>query len=215
VPATQRRVKAATLLSRTRTDRSCNAAQFRLSRKVRGDGAVAEHAHRDRLGFQHLQALRSADRDRDAAGDNAVGAQHADREVGDMHRAALAAAIAALAPVELEHHAGRIGALGDGVAVAAVIGGEPVVLAQAGADAGGDTFLPERDVQRTRDLACLVGGKRRLLEGADPHHRAIEVDEALEVVARRRWLRPACHAFRTHPIWSPSGALPLEEGACC
>ena len=59
------------------------------------DRAVAEHAGRDRVGLLHLQALRGADRDRDAARDHAVRAEHADGKVRDVHRAALAAAVAA------------------------------------------------------------------------------------------------------------------------
>ena len=166
------------------------------------DRAVAEHAGHDRVGLLHLQALRGADRDRDAAGDHAVRAEHADGKVRDVHRAALAAAIAARPAVKLQHHALRLGALGDRVAVAAMVRGDAVVLAQIGADAGRDPLLPDRDMQRPGDFAGLVRLERGLLEGADAHHRAIKAGEAAQIVA---WIAheglvggAACAGWRGH-----------------
>src|SRR6187401_3166323 len=101
-----------------------------------------------------------------------------------MHRTALAAAIAVRAPVELRHHALRVGALGDGVAVPAMVRRDAVVDAQIDADAGRDRLLPDRDVQRTRDFARLVRLERGLLEGADARHGAIEAGQAAQIVAR-------------------------------
>ena len=49
------------------------------------DRAVAEQAHGDGVRLQQLQALRRTDRDRDAAGDDAICTQHSDGEVGDVH----------------------------------------------------------------------------------------------------------------------------------
>ena len=148
------------------------------------DRAVAEHAGRDRVRLLHLQALRGADRDRDAARHHAVRAEHADGKIRDVHRAALAAAIAVRAAVKLRHHALRVGALGDGVAVAAMVRRDAVVDAQIDADAGRDRFLPDRDMQRPRDFARLVRLERGLLEGADARHRRIEAGQAAQIVAR-------------------------------
>ena len=53
-------------------------------------------------------------------------------DIGDVHRAAAAAAIAVFLAEELGEHALRIGALGDAVAVAAMRRGDLVVVAQVG-----------------------------------------------------------------------------------
>ena len=130
--------------------------------------------------------MRRADRDRDAAADDAVGAEHADGEIGDVHRAALATTIAAVATVEFEEHALRVGALGDHVAVAAVVGGHAVVGTEVQPEADGNGFLADRHMQRTRDFTGLVGFERGFLEGADAHHGRIEVGQARGVMAGGR-----------------------------
>ena len=90
--------------------------------------AIAEKRHRDPALAFHLRRQAGAGDDRDPAGDDAVGAEHADAEIGDVHRAALALAIAGLPAVELGHHAVEIGALGDAMAVAAMRRDDPVAL---------------------------------------------------------------------------------------
>ena len=57
-----------------------------------GEGAVAEEGDRDGVPLLRLVGERAAERDRNACADDAVGAEHADRHVRDMHRAATAAA---------------------------------------------------------------------------------------------------------------------------
>ena len=126
--------------------------------------------------FEQLQPLRGAARDRNAAGDHAVGAEHADGEIGDVHRAALAAAIAGGAAVELRHHARGIGALGDRVAVAAVIRRQPVVLAQIDAHA-----RPPPPPGRSRHAAA-----REFRRPCAPRARS----------ARRRGCAPSCDRDR-------------------
>ena len=61
-----------------------------------------------------------ADDERRPAADDAVGAEHAAVEIGDVHRSALAAAQPALFGEQLLHHQDRVAALGDAVAVAAM-----------------------------------------------------------------------------------------------
>ena len=60
--------------------------------------------------------------------------------------------IAAGAAEQLAHHAAQVGALGEGVAVAAMGGREVVVRAQIDADPGGDRLLAGRQVQRPAHL---------------------------------------------------------------
>ena len=83
-----------------------------------------------------LGRQRRADRDRQAAADDAVGAEVALGHVGDVHRAAAAVAIAVLAAEELGEHAADLGALGDAVAVAAMGRGDLVGVGEL--HAGGD-----------------------------------------------------------------------------
>jgi hypothetical protein len=147
--------------------------------------AVAEEAHHQPVFPPELHRVGCADRNRDAGGDDPVGAQHADREVGDVHRAALAAVEAAGAAEQLAHHALHGSALGERMAVAAMRRRDVVVRRQVDADARGDRLLAGGQVQRAADLRlgerraeggdaaarCLLGG---VLEGADARHRAVE-----------------------------------------
>ncbi len=62
----------------------------RFEERAAVDGAVAEEAGDDLRPAAELQRLRGADGDGHAGGDDAVGAEHPDREIGDVHRPALA-----------------------------------------------------------------------------------------------------------------------------
>src|SRR5262249_59529038 len=101
----------------------------------------------------HLSGKAGPGDDRDPAGDDPVGPEHADAEIGDVHRAALALAIAGLPAVELGHHAVEVGALGDAVAVAAMGRDDPVAEIEGRADADGDRPLPDPAGHHTTDLA--------------------------------------------------------------
>src|SRR5258705_11141250 len=81
--------------------------------------------------------------DPDPAGDDPVGAEHADTEIGDVHRAALALAVAGLPAIQLGHHAVEVGALGDAMAVAPMRRDDPVALTERGADANRDRLLAD------------------------------------------------------------------------
>ena len=99
----------------------------------------------------HLRREPRAGDDRDAAGDDAVGAEHADAEIGDVHGAALALAVAGLPAVELGHHALEVGALGDAVAVAAMRRDDLVAAARA----------PRRRRRRRPPRRCSSARRRR------------------------------------------------------
>ena len=150
------------------------------------DRAVAEETRDDFRAAANFEGVCGADGDRHAGRDHAVGAEHADTEIGDMHRAALALVGARRAPEQLGHHAIDVGPFGQRVAVAAMGGGQQILAREIRADAGRDRFLPGRQVQRPayqrrlggsgqapRLDATLAGDLGRVLEGADTRHGAI------------------------------------------
>src|SRR5207247_1524449 len=89
------------------------------------------------------------------------------------HRAALAAAGAALAAEELLHHPADIRALGDGVAIPTLVARDVVGDAQVGAHAHRDRLLSDVAVHRSANAAVLTRLSRGLVESADKVHRAI------------------------------------------
>ena len=141
--------------------------------------AVAEEGHGHPVRALEPGGKPGAGGERHGRADDAVGAHDVELHVGDVHGAAEALAVAGLAPHQLRHHAVDAGALGDAVAVAAVVGGDDVVVAQGRADAGGDRLLALVAVGRALDDAFLeeVGGL--VLEGADAAHGDVEVAERL------------------------------------
>ena len=138
--------------------------------------AVAEERDRDLIGAELLRGERRAGRDRDAAADDAVRAEVALRGVGDVHRAAAASAVAGLAAEQLREHPAEVGALRDAVAVAAVGRGDPVVVAQVRADAGGDGLFAGVAVDRSPDLVLAEERRAPLLEAADRPHDAVQIE---------------------------------------
>ena len=147
-------------------------------------GAVAEERHDHLIAAFELDRERGADRERHGGADDAVRAQDVELQVGHVHRAAEAPAIAGLAPHELGHHAVGAGALGDAVAMAAVVARDVVVVAQMRAGADRDRLLADVAVRGALDRARLELLDHALLEGADAHHVGIE---ALQL--RRRQLQ--------------------------
>ena len=98
----------------------------RLERRALVERAIAEECYGDTAGLALLRGERGAARERRPSTDNAVGAQHALADVGDVHRAALAFAQAALAAEDLLHHAIDIAALADAVTMPAMGAGDVV-----------------------------------------------------------------------------------------
>src|SRR6266849_2046940 len=133
---------------------------------------IPEKRHRDTALAFHLRREAGAGDDRDPAGDDAVGAEHADAEIGDVHRAALALAVAGLPAVELGHHAVEVRTLGDAVAVATMRRDDPVAAVERGTDADSDRLLTDVAVHHTVDLAGEIVGRGALLEMADRQHPA-------------------------------------------
>ena len=136
------------------------------------DRAVAEEAHRHVALAVELGGERGAARDGQPTAHDAVGAQHADGEVGDVHRPALALAVAVDAAEQLGHHAPDVGALGDAVPVAPVVARHAVSRGQARAHAGGDGLLAHVGMHGPVDLAGHAQRDGPLVELADEDHRA-------------------------------------------
>src|ERR1700728_182924 len=91
----------------------------RLERGALVAAAVAEERNADPAGALDLGGKRGPADQRRAAADDAVGAEHALGQVGDVHRAALAVAASGPAAVDLGHHLADIDALGDAVPMTA------------------------------------------------------------------------------------------------
>src|SRR3954454_244412 len=108
--------------------------------------AFTEEAHRDLVGAAVLRAERGTRRDAGGAPDDRVRAEIAVLVVGDVHRAALAAAVAGLLAEQLREHAPDVGALRETVAVTAMRGRDPVVLPERAAHADGDRLLADVEV---------------------------------------------------------------------
>ena len=111
-----------------------------------------------------------------------------DVEVGDVHRAALALAVAVAPAEQLGHHAVDVGALGDAVAVAAMVADDAIGDAQVRADADGDRLLADVRVHDAVDPVVEAELERQLLEVTDQHHLAIHLN-ALAGVERNQLRR--------------------------
>src|SRR6185437_15542683 len=136
---------------------------------------------------------------RQAAADDGVGAVVAARDVVEVHGAAVAVRAAFDLAVQLGHHAPRLRAAREGVAVRTVRRREDVAVRHRLADTDRDGLLADRDVQEPGQLARTEALLHLLLEAADEQHLREEVLQRL-VVQRRRLLdlghRPAVYVLR-------------------
>lgn len=135
--------------------------------------AVAEEADGDIPGAEPFGRHGCPGRDPGRTADDGVGAEVAVGLVGDVHRAALAPAVAFGAAEKFAEHLAELGALGDAMAVAAMGGGDLVGRAQRLADADGDGLLPGIHVGQAGHLGLEVELVGVILEGADAGHLAI------------------------------------------
>jgi hypothetical protein len=142
-----------------------------------GEGAVAVVGHDHRVAAEALLRERRADRDRHPGGHDAVRAEGADPRVGHVHRAALGAAEAAVARVDLGDHPLHLRTLGDHVAVAPVGRRDQVVATQPQADADRHGLLPDGHVHEPGKLALAVEPPDGLLERPDQAHRAVGLNQ--------------------------------------
>src|SRR5712691_633562 len=142
--------------------------------------ALAEEADRDLVGATHLRGHRCARRDSRRPGDDRVRAEVPVLVVGDVHRAALAAAIASLLAEQLGEHAIGRGALREAVTVTAMRAGDVVVLAERHTDADGDGFLADVEMREARHLRTAVELVDALFEGTNRRHPAVRVEPPLD-----------------------------------
>ena len=136
--------------------------------------------------------MRSAGGNRYAGRHHAIGPQHANGKIGNVHRATLALVVAGGATKQLTHHLCGIGAFGQRVTVAPVGRGQHVSAFQVMAHACGHGFLPGRQVQRPAYQggfgrgrqapgrhAALAGNFGGIFKLADPAHEPVQIKQAV------------------------------------
>src|SRR5262245_5061821 len=156
----------------------------RLVEQALAQRAVAEEAHGDLSGAAHLRRQRGAGGDARRAADDGVGAEVAGLRIRDVHRTALAAAVAGFLAEQLGEHPGHRRTLGQAVAVAAMRARDEVVALQRLADSDGYALLAYIKVGEARHLGALVELVDLLFEGADLRHLAVHVEVLLEIQPR-------------------------------
>ena len=132
-----------------------------LVHRALAGGAVAEVRDRDLAGAVELRGQRGAAGVRDARADDPVAAEDVEREVGDVHRAAEALAVAGALAEHLGHHPAEVGAGRDQVAVRAVVADEVVRVAHRARGADGDRLLADAAVRGADDHACWKSSAAR------------------------------------------------------
>ena len=105
---------------------------------------------------------------------NAVGAQHSDGKIRNVHGAASAVAKAGLLTVNLRHHPVNIRALGNAVSMPAVRGFDQIILPQGSADTGGNGLFPNVQMHKSGKLLVQIVPLHAFLKAADQLHRAVK-----------------------------------------
>ncbi len=124
-----------------------------VHRLVRGAlvrAPVAEEDDGDLVRSAQLRRESGSDADRKRRAHDPVATEDVEREVGDVHRAAEAAAVAGSPAEQLRHHRVQVAALGDHVAVASVMADDVVVRPQHRADAHRHRLLADAAVRGAR-----------------------------------------------------------------
>ena len=106
-------------------------------------------------------------RHRDAAADNATGAQHANVKIGNVHGAAFALAIAGRLAKEFGHHAVKIAPFGDHMAMAAMGADDVIIVSQRGADPCPHRLLANVQVDKAGQLPLAKKLAHLLLKTAN------------------------------------------------
>jgi hypothetical protein len=159
-------------------------------------GAVAEETHHHAVLMLALHRERRADRDRHASAHDAIRPQVAPAHVGNVHGAAASAAIARLLAEKLRKHTLRIRPFADAMAVAAVRGGDVVVIGERQCRANGARLLADGEVHGAVDQPTHVRLLSALLETPHENHLA-------QGFAQRRWIVPEQYPaqHRGRPGW--------------
>jgi len=116
-----------------------------------------------------------------AAAHDGVRAQVAHLLIGNVHRAALAAAIAGRAAQQLAKHAVESCAFSQAVAVPAMRAGDVIIAPQRLAHAHGDAFFAGVEMRQAGHLGGLVQLVHLLLEHAYLEHLLVHVQPLLDL----------------------------------
>ena len=152
--------------------------------------AIAEESHGHAVASLQLGGQGRAGGQGKSGSHDAVGSQHTHAEVGDVHRAALAVAVAVGAAEELRHHPVDAGAFGDGVAVAAVGAGYSIGDPQSRAHSNRHRFLADVGVDHSRNITLVELFHRPPVEGADGDHLPVHFQQ--QPVIHDHGLHPSC-----------------------
>src|SRR6185503_531400 len=139
--------------------------------------AFAEEGDRDLPGPEIFRRERRAGRDRGAAADNRIRAEIAGGGIGNVHRPALALAVAGFLTEEFRKHQAGLGALGEAMPVAAMRARDVVVPAQCLADTDCHRFLTDVQVCEAGHQGAGIQVVRAFLEQPYRHHLAIHAYE--------------------------------------
>ena len=141
--------------------------------------AITEEGYTDTLRGEHGAVQRMAGAQGLGGAYDAVGAEQTHLRSGLVHLAGSAAAVAVAPAHKLCHHGVDIGALGDQVTVAAVGGGDVVLLIQQLAEACGNGLLAHIHVHIADDDALLEIGYGIFFKHADQAHHAVHSHQIL------------------------------------
>jgi hypothetical protein len=139
-----------------------------------------------------------AQNERRPAADDAVGAEHAPAEIGDVHRAALAAAQPTRLAEQFEHHPAHVAAFGDRVAVPAMGAGDHVLGAEMQAHPDRGRLLAGIEMDKAGNPALRELLLHPFLELADRRHAAIGLYQVFAAQLHR---------------WPPSNRLATPDTA--
>jgi len=160
----------------------------RLGERALLGRAVAEEAQHHLSLPADLRRVRGPGGLRDALPDDPGRAQEPALGIGQVHRAAVAAAQPGGPPVDLGHHRVRIAAQDQGVAMAPVGGHHLVTRAQRGQRPDDRRLRAVGQVSVAADHVRVLGERRLdpFLELPDPQHLPVHPGQALGVQLRYR-----------------------------
>ena len=136
-----------------------------------------KNATLDRTGLELLRAERRAGREGEVRADDRERAERADREVGEVHRAALPPAEALLLAEDLRHRPVERSAHREHGAVTTVGARHRVPFAQRGARSDGHRFLSLAEMGAAANEVQHEEAHHLVFEEADLEHPPLEVEE--------------------------------------
>src|SRR5712692_10132377 len=167
--------------------------------------ALAEEAGGDLVAAAPARGERGPGGDPRRAGHDGVGAQVPLRLVGDVHGAALAAAVAGLLAQQLREHQVGPGSLGQAVPMAPVGARDVVVVPQRQADADRHRLLADVEVGQPRHPGRRIELVDLLLEEPDPQHLPVGAQPAIELFHRAGPTQTVC--------WFMNSRMPASESS--